>query len=82
MRIFEVANVESVLYLDQPPSLSQHPQSLTPGLTIQRKSHVQDEALPIEQRTRAVRRPLWIIGFAIYISSNIFGSGALPPQPR
>ncbi|BEJ13058.1 hypothetical protein CspHIS471_0302320 [Cutaneotrichosporon sp. HIS471] len=52
------------------------------GLTIQRKSHVQDEALPLEQRTRAVRRPLWIIGFAIYISSNIFGSvfqiGALP----
>ncbi|BEI86783.1 hypothetical protein CcaverHIS002_0701290 [Cutaneotrichosporon cavernicola] len=52
------------------------------GLTIQRKSHVQDEALPLEHRTRAVRRPLWIIGFAIYISSNIFGSvfqiGALP----
>lgn len=52
------------------------------GLTIQRKSHVQDEALPVEQRTGAVRRPLWIIGFAIYITSNIFGSvfqmGALP----
>lgn len=47
----------------------------TPGLTIQRKSHVVDEALPPEERRRAVRRPLWIIGFAVYISSNIFGSG-------
>lgn len=31
---------------------------------------------------RAIRRPLWIIGFAVYISSNVFGSvfqiGALP----
>jgi hypothetical protein len=45
------------------------------GLTIQRKSHVEDEALPAEERQRAVRRPLWILGFGVYISSNVFGSG-------
>ncbi|KAL7421954.1 hypothetical protein Q5752_003726 [Cryptotrichosporon argae] len=60
--------------------LSSFVQSL--GLTVQRKSHVDDEARPVELRRRAIRRPLWIIGFAVYISSNIFGSvfqiGALP----
>ncbi|KAL1411657.1 hypothetical protein Q8F55_002622 [Vanrija albida] len=52
------------------------------GLTIQRKSHVDDAERPPELRKKAIRRPLWIVGFAVYISSNVFGSvfqiGALP----
>ncbi|CAK5267727.1 unnamed protein product [Mycena citricolor] len=44
------------------------------GLTIQRKSHVMNEALdPAHQRVEH-RRPLWLVGFAIFISSNIVGS--------
>ncbi|KAK7694666.1 hypothetical protein QCA50_001854 [Cerrena zonata] len=44
------------------------------GLTIQRKSHVQNQALPEEQRKVEHRRPLWLLGFGIFISSNLFGS--------
>ncbi|KAH8120320.1 hypothetical protein DFH11DRAFT_1559539 [Phellopilus nigrolimitatus] len=44
------------------------------GLTIQRKSHVLNQQLPeIDQRGEH-RRPLWLLGFAIFISSNILGS--------
>ncbi|WVQ99497.1 hypothetical protein IAU59_006632 [Kwoniella sp. CBS 9459] len=44
------------------------------GLTIQRKSHIQDDSLPLASRRRPIRRPLWLIGFAIYITSNIFST--------
>ncbi|KAI0801246.1 hypothetical protein C8Q74DRAFT_478506 [Fomes fomentarius] len=44
------------------------------GLTIQRKSHVLNQALPEEQQKVEHRRPLWLLGFAIFISSNLFGS--------
>ncbi|KAJ7492624.1 hypothetical protein FB451DRAFT_1219053 [Mycena latifolia] len=44
------------------------------GLTIQRKSHVLNEALPEHQQRVEHRRPLWLLGFAIFISSNIIGS--------
>ncbi|KAJ7783782.1 hypothetical protein DFH07DRAFT_789090 [Mycena maculata] len=44
------------------------------GLTIQRKSHVLNESLPEEQQRVEHRRPLWLLGFAIFISSNIVGS--------
>ncbi|OBZ79715.1 putative magnesium transporter NIPA8 [Grifola frondosa] len=44
------------------------------GLTIQRKSHVVNQALPEEFRTVEHRRPLWLVGFSIFISSNLFGS--------
>lgn len=57
-----------------PPSL--------PGLTIQRKSHLENDARPPARQRKAHRRPLWLIGFAIFISSNLFGTifqiGALP----
>lgn len=43
-------------------------------MTIQRKSHVQDESLPLAQRRRPIRRPLWLLGFGIYITSNIFST--------
>ncbi|WVR06859.1 hypothetical protein IAU60_003895 [Kwoniella sp. DSM 27419] len=44
------------------------------GLTIQRKSHIQDDALPLTSRRKPIRRPLWLLGFAIYITSNIFST--------
>ncbi|GLB36149.1 putative magnesium transporter NIPA [Lyophyllum shimeji] len=44
------------------------------GLTIQRKSHVLNQLLPEHQRRVEHRRPLWLFGFAIFISSNVFGS--------
>lgn len=52
------------------------------GLTIQRKSHLQNDSRPADQQRKAHRRPLWLLGFAIFISSNLFGTvfqiGALP----
>lgn len=52
------------------------------GLTIQRKSHLQNESLPTPQRRSEWRRKLWLVGFAIFISANIGGTvfqiGALP----
>ncbi|KIP11943.1 hypothetical protein PHLGIDRAFT_395773 [Phlebiopsis gigantea 11061_1 CR5-6] len=44
------------------------------GLTIQRKSHVQNQALPESEQKVEHRRPLWLLGFGIFISSNLFGS--------
>ncbi|KZP31353.1 hypothetical protein FIBSPDRAFT_945366 [Athelia psychrophila] len=44
------------------------------GLTVQRKSHVLNGQLPESQQKVEHRRPLWLIGFAIFISSNIIGS--------
>ena len=52
--------------------LSSFVQSL--GLTIQRKSHLLDEAKPLAQRRRPIRRPLWLLGFGIYITSNVFST--------
>lgn len=44
------------------------------GLTIQRKSHVQEDVLPLQSRRKPIRRPLWLLGFAIYITSNVFST--------
>lgn len=44
------------------------------GLTIQRKSHVLNQALPEHLQRVEHRRPLWLLGFLIFISSNILGS--------
>ncbi|WWD17097.1 hypothetical protein CI109_101534 [Kwoniella shandongensis] len=44
------------------------------GLTLQRKSHIQSDLLPLPSRRPPHRRPLWLLGFAIYISSNIFAT--------
>ena len=43
------------------------------GLTIQRKSHLLNESLPISEQKRDYKRPLWIGGFVIFISSNLLG---------
>ncbi|KAG8858436.1 hypothetical protein FRB96_005321 [Tulasnella sp. 330] len=44
------------------------------GLTIQRKSHVLNQEAPEEEQKVEHRRPLWLLGFGIFISSNILGS--------
>lgn len=44
------------------------------GLTIQRKSHVLNQQLPEHEQRVEHRRPLWLLGFTIFISSNILGS--------
>ncbi|KAG6813791.1 hypothetical protein H0H92_007203 [Tricholoma furcatifolium] len=44
------------------------------GLTIQRKSHVLNQLLPEHQQRVEHRRPLWLLGFAVFISSNVIGS--------
>ncbi|KAF9478516.1 hypothetical protein BDN70DRAFT_835894 [Pholiota conissans] len=44
------------------------------GLTIQRKSHVLNQSLPEHRQRVEHRRPLWLLGFLIFISSNILGS--------
>ncbi|KAG0232768.1 hypothetical protein BGW42_007928 [Actinomortierella wolfii] len=45
------------------------------GLTIQRKSHVMNEAIyPKELRREACQRPLWHLGFHTYILSNVTGT--------
>ncbi|KAF8905578.1 hypothetical protein CPB84DRAFT_1844980 [Gymnopilus junonius] len=44
------------------------------GLTIQRKSHVLNQSLPEHRQRVEHKRPLWLLGFAIFISSNIIGS--------
>lgn len=55
--------------------IPRHDQRLSSsGLTIQRKSHVQESQLPDHLRRRPIRRPLWLIGFIIYITSNIFST--------
>ncbi|KAG2366519.1 hypothetical protein BDR07DRAFT_1274202 [Suillus spraguei] len=44
------------------------------GLAIQRRSHVHNSQLPEQDQKVEHRRPLWLIGFAIFLISNIFGS--------
>ncbi|PVF93497.1 hypothetical protein CPB86DRAFT_742502, partial [Serendipita vermifera] len=44
------------------------------GLTLQRKSHLQNEELPESERKVEHRRPLWLVGFTIFITSNVLGS--------
>ncbi|KAG6900134.1 hypothetical protein C0993_002479 [Termitomyces sp. T159_Od127] len=44
------------------------------GLTIQRKSHVANQLLPEQQQRVEHQRPLWLLGFIVFISSNVIGS--------
>ena len=52
------------------------------GLTIQRKSHIQNAHLSQQQQRSEWKRPMWVIGFVIFIVANIGGTvfqiGALP----
>ncbi|KZT53642.1 hypothetical protein CALCODRAFT_43769 [Calocera cornea HHB12733] len=44
------------------------------GLTIQRKSHLLNDALPLAAQRPDWHRPLWLFGFGIFISTNFLGS--------
>ncbi|KAG1899243.1 uncharacterized protein F5891DRAFT_1173836 [Suillus fuscotomentosus] len=44
------------------------------GLAIQRRSHVHNSQLQEQDQKVEHRRPLWLIGFAIFLISNVFGS--------
>ncbi|KAI6007407.1 hypothetical protein EDD15DRAFT_2358512 [Pisolithus albus] len=44
------------------------------GLAIQRRSHVLNSQLPESDRKAEYRRPLWLLGFVVFITSNILGS--------
>ena len=52
------------------------------GLTMQRRSHVQNQRLPETERQSVWRRPMWIAGFVVFLSANISGTlfqiGTLP----
>lgn len=52
------------------------------GLTIQRKSHIQNAYLSQQEQRSEWKRPMWVFGFAIFIVANIGGTvfqiGALP----
>ena len=52
------------------------------GITLQRKSHVLNDHLDSEHRKSALRRPLWHLGFWIYIicasSGSVFSISNLP----
>ncbi|KAK9491333.1 magnesium transporter NIPA-domain-containing protein [Lipomyces doorenjongii] len=46
------------------------------GLTMQRKSHILEDSKPLGQIQRPpYKRKRWLIGMAIFLASNIFGSG-------
>ncbi|OAX42973.1 hypothetical protein K503DRAFT_253994 [Rhizopogon vinicolor AM-OR11-026] len=44
------------------------------GLAIQRRSHVLNSQLQEEHQKVEHRRPLWLLGFTIFMTSNVFGS--------
>ncbi|KAK0555345.1 hypothetical protein OC844_006071 [Tilletia horrida] len=51
------------------------------GIALQRGSHLQNDALPPAQRRVELRRPRWLIGFAIFMIgtvSTVLQIGALP----
>ncbi|BGP52957.1 hypothetical protein JCM8202_004039 [Rhodotorula sphaerocarpa] len=52
------------------------------GLTLQRLSHLANEKVAPDQRTRDWKRPLWLVGLAIFLVSNVAGTlfqiGTLP----
>ncbi|KIO08272.1 hypothetical protein M404DRAFT_344461 [Pisolithus tinctorius Marx 270] len=44
------------------------------GLAVQRRSHVLNSQLSESERKAEYRRPLWLLGFVVFITSNILGS--------
>ncbi|CAD6976473.1 unnamed protein product [Tilletia controversa] len=51
------------------------------GIALQRGSHLQNDALPPAQRRAELRRPRWLLGFAIFMLgtiSTVLQIGALP----
>ena len=46
------------------------------GLNLQRRDHIRNSALPPEDQKIVWRRPVWILGFVLYVGSQLFGSTA------
>lgn len=45
------------------------------AMAFQRKSHLlNDKIYPIEARKHALKRPLWVVSFATFLTANIIGS--------
>lgn len=44
------------------------------GITLQRKSHIVEDLLPSEHHRPPYRRPLWRIGFFLFLIANLLGS--------
>ena len=44
------------------------------AMAFQRKSHLQNDKYPIEDRKSALKRPLWVASFATFLTANIIGS--------
>lgn len=44
------------------------------AITLQRRSHIFNDAEPLELQRSAFRRPMWVTGFLVYTIANIIGS--------
>lgn len=44
------------------------------GFNLQRKSHLKNDLLPPEQQKMELFRPMWVVGFILYIGSQAIGS--------
>lgn len=45
------------------------------AMAFQRKSHIlNDNVYPLEARKHALKRPMWVISFATFLTANIIGS--------
>ena len=48
------------------------------GINLQRRDHVTNAQLPLDQQRHECKRPTWHLGFAMYVISQLGGStGAL-----
>jgi hypothetical protein len=45
------------------------------AMAFQRKSHlINDSIYPIEDRKHSLKRPLWVVSFAAFLTANVIGS--------
>lgn len=45
------------------------------AMAFQRKSHIlNDTVYPVEARKHSIKRPMWVISFATFLTANIIGS--------
>jgi hypothetical protein len=45
------------------------------AMAFQRKSHLlNDKIYPVEARKHSLKRPMWVVSFAVFLTANIIGS--------
>lgn len=44
------------------------------GINLQRRDHVKNSALPMSERLPVYQRPIWVLGFMMYILSQTIGA--------